>query len=81
MRRNNYQYRVGEKILAKRKKKYKQKLEFMGPFLITQINYNGTIDTLLGLGLGLELPYVRTGELGTYPHYFLATSDLYPIKY
>ena len=41
--RNNHQYKVGEKILVKRKKKYKHKLEFMGPFPITQINDNGTV--------------------------------------
>ena len=37
MRHNNHQYKVGEKILVKRKKKSKHKLEFMGPFLVTQI--------------------------------------------
>ena len=35
MRRNNHQYKVGDKILVKRKKNYKQELEFMGPFPIT----------------------------------------------
>ena len=39
MRRNNHQYKVGDKILVKRKKKSKHELEFMGPFPITQINY------------------------------------------
>ena len=43
MRRNNQQYKVGDRILVKRKKKSKHELEFMGPFLITQINDNGTI--------------------------------------
>ena len=43
MRRNIHQYIVGDKILVKRKKKSKHKLEFMGPFPITQINYNGTV--------------------------------------
>ena len=43
MRRNNHQYKVGDKILVKRKKKSKQKLEFMGPFPITKINDNGTV--------------------------------------
>ena len=43
MRRNNHQYKVGDKILVKRKKKSKHKLEFMGPFPITQINDNGTV--------------------------------------
>ena len=38
MLRNNHQYKVGNKILVKRKKKYKHELEFMGPFSITQIN-------------------------------------------
>ena len=43
MRQNNHQYKVGEKILLKRKKNSKHELEFMGPFPITQINYNGTV--------------------------------------
>ena len=43
MRRNNHQYKVGDKILIKRKKNSKHKLEFMGPFPITQINDNGTV--------------------------------------
>ena len=32
MRRNNHQYKVGDKILVKRKKFFKQEIEFMGPF-------------------------------------------------
>ena len=43
MRRNNHQYKVGDKILVKRKKKSKHKLEFMGPLPLTQINENGTV--------------------------------------
>ena len=43
MCRNGHQYIVGDKILVKRKKNSRQKLEFMGPFLITQINDNGTV--------------------------------------
>ena len=43
MRRNNHQYRVGDEILFKRKKNLKQEPEFMGPFLATQINDNGTV--------------------------------------
>ena len=43
MQRNNHQYKLGEKILVKRKKKSKQELELMGPFLIKQINDNGTV--------------------------------------
>ena len=43
MRRNNHQYKVGDKILVKRKKNSKHELEFMGPFPITQINDNGTV--------------------------------------
>ena len=43
MRQNNHQYKVGENILVNHKKHYKHKLEFMGPFPITQINYNGTV--------------------------------------
>ena len=41
MRRNNRQYKVGDKILVKRKKNSKHELEFMCPFPITKINYNG----------------------------------------
>ena len=43
MRRDNHQYKVGEKILVKRKKISKHELEFMGLFPITQINDNGTV--------------------------------------
>ena len=43
MRRNNHQYKVGDKILVKCKKNYKHELEFMGPFPITQINDNVTV--------------------------------------
>ena len=43
MRRNNHQYKVGDKILVKRKKHSKHELEFMGPFPITKINDNGTV--------------------------------------
>ena len=43
MQRNNHQYKVGDKILVKRKKNSKHELEFMGTFPITQINDNGTV--------------------------------------
>ena len=43
MQPNNHQYKVGDKILVKRRKNYKHELEFMGPFPITQINDNGTV--------------------------------------
>ena len=43
MHHNNHQYKVGEKILVKRKKNSNKYLECMGLFLITQINDNGTI--------------------------------------
>ena len=43
MRRNNHQYKVGDKLLVKRKKNSKHELEFMGPLRITQINDNGTV--------------------------------------
>ena len=43
MCRNNHQYKVGDKILVKRKKHSKHNLEFMGPFPITKINDNGTV--------------------------------------
>ena len=41
-----------------------------------------SIDTLIGLGFLLRLvlwlgfPYVRMGDVCTYPHYFQATSNL-----
>ena len=34
MHQNNHQYKVGDKILVKRKKNSKHELEFMGPFPI-----------------------------------------------
>ena len=43
MRPNNHQYKVGDKILVKRKKNSKHELEFMGPLHIKQINDNGTV--------------------------------------
>ena len=43
IRRNNHQYRVGEKIIVKRRKNSKHKLELLDTFLITQINDNGTV--------------------------------------
>ena len=43
MRRNNHQYKVGEKILVERKKNSKHELEFMNPFHNMQINDNGTV--------------------------------------
>ena len=43
MRQNNHQYKVGDKILVKRKKNSKHKLEFMGKFPVTQINDNGMV--------------------------------------
>ena len=43
MRRNNHQYKVGDKVLVKCKIKSEHELELMGPFLITQINDNGTV--------------------------------------
>ena len=49
MRRNNHQYKVGDKLIFKRKKNSKHELEFMGPFPITQINYNGTVCSQKGI--------------------------------
>ena len=43
MQHNNHQYKVGDKILVKRKKNSKHELEFMGPFPITEINDNGKV--------------------------------------
>ena len=43
MRRNIHQYKVGDKILVKRRKNSKHELEFMGPFPIMQVNDNGTV--------------------------------------
>ena len=49
MRQNNHQYKVGDKILVKRKKNSKHELELMGPFPITQINDNGTVRLQKGI--------------------------------
>ena len=49
MRRNNHQYKVGDKILVKRKKNSKHELEFMGPFPITQLNENVTFHFQKGI--------------------------------
>ena len=49
MRRNNHQYKVGDKILVKRRKNSKHELEFMGPLSITQINDNGTVHFQKGI--------------------------------
>ena len=43
MCRNDHQYKVGDKILVKSRKNFNRKLEFMGPFPITQINDNGAV--------------------------------------
>ena len=43
MQRNNHQYKVGDKILVKRKKNSKHELEFTSPFPIMQINDNVTV--------------------------------------
>ena len=37
MSRNNHQYKVGENILVKRRKKSEKELKFLDPSLITQI--------------------------------------------
>ena len=43
MRRNNHQYKIGDKIIVKRLKKFKHELYFMGPIPITQINDNDMV--------------------------------------
>ena len=43
MRRNNHQYKVGDKILVKRRKNSNHELEFLVPFPITQIKNNGAV--------------------------------------
>ena len=40
---DNHQYKIGDKILVKRKKKSKHELYFMDPLPITQINENGMV--------------------------------------
>ena len=40
---------VAQLILVKRKKIFKHKLEFMGPFPITQINDNATVSFQKGI--------------------------------
>ena len=42
MLRNNHQYKVGDKILVKRKKNSKHELEWMVHFPITHMNKYGT---------------------------------------
>ena len=49
MCRNNHQYKVGDKILVNRKKNSNHKIEFMVPFLITQINDNFTVRIQKGI--------------------------------
>ena len=49
MRRDNHQYRFGDKTLVKRKKNSKHELELMVLFLITQINDNGTVSFQKGI--------------------------------
>ena len=49
MRRNNHQYKVGDKIIVKRKKNSKHELEFMGPFPIALINDNWTVCSQKGI--------------------------------
>ena len=43
MCRNNHKYKFGDKILVKFRKNSNHKLAFLGTFLITQINDNGTV--------------------------------------
>ena len=43
MHHNNHQYKVGDKILVKRKENSRHGLELMGPLLVTLINDNGTV--------------------------------------
>ena len=43
MSRNNHQYKVDERNRVRSKKNSKHELEFMVPFLVTQINDNGTV--------------------------------------
>ena len=49
MLRNNHQYKVDDKIIVKGKKEYNHELEFMGPFPIAEINYNGTVRFQTGI--------------------------------
>ena len=43
MRRNNHQYKVGDKVIVKRKKKSNQEFKSMCLLPITQIIDNGTV--------------------------------------
>ena len=43
MHHNNHQYKVGDKILVKRKENSRHGLELMSPLLVTLINDNGTV--------------------------------------
>ena len=49
MRRNNHQYKVGDKSRVKRKKNSKHELEFKGPLPITQIHDNGKVGFQKGI--------------------------------
>ena len=49
MRHNKHQNKVGDKILVKRTKNSKHELDFMGPFLITQMDDNGTVHFQKGI--------------------------------
>ena len=49
MRRNNHQYKVGDKILVKRKKISRHELECMGPFPIKQMNDNSMVRLQKGI--------------------------------
>ena len=40
---NNHQNKLGDKIIFRRKKNSNNELEFMGSFLVTQINYYSTV--------------------------------------
>ena len=49
MRRNNHQYKVGDKILVKRKKNSKHELELMSVFPNKQIKVNCTVGFQKGI--------------------------------
>jgi transposase InsO family protein len=42
-RRNSHKYRAGDRVLLKRKKQSKHEHEYEGPYILTQINDNGTV--------------------------------------
>jgi hypothetical protein len=48
-KRKDHQYNIGDEILFRRKKKSKHELEYEGPYPLTAINANGTVQFQKGV--------------------------------